>query len=198
MSKKYGYVRVSSSSQNLDRQIKELESHDLIIFEDKASGKDFNRTQWLQLEKNLKRSDELFITSLDRLARDKELIKSKLADLKARGVVIRILDVPTTMQDFPVGSEWVQDMIYNILIEVLSTMAQKERESIRVRQAQGIANAKANGKYAVKVTQSDFKPFYEKYLSREIKTKSALADVLKISRVTLDKLIKEFETKFVG
>ena len=188
---KYGYARVSSSSQNLARQVAELKKYGLTIFEDKSSGKDFNRPFWKQLESNLKKGDELYITSLDRLARDKDLIKNKLVELKDKGIVLRILDIPTTLEDFPKDMESIQDMIYNILIEILSTMAQKERESIRVRQAQGIAQAKESGKaFQPKVSKAEFNKAYQLYYTREIKTKKALAEYLNISRVTLDRMVK--------
>lgn len=95
----------------------------------------------------LRRGDTLVIKSLDRLSRNKADIKNELTYFLHNGIRLKVLDIPTTMMDFPEGQEWVMDMVNNILIEVLSSIAQQERETIRTRQAEGIAAAKAKGKY---------------------------------------------------
>jgi len=95
----------------------------------------------------LRSGDTLVVKSLDRLSRNKADIKSELEYFKANGIRLKVLDLPTTMIDYPEGQEWVLDMVNNILIEVLSSIAQQERETIHRRQAEGIAAAKAKGKH---------------------------------------------------
>ena len=150
-SKVFYYARVSTREQNLDRQIaafKAMGAADRDIIVDKASGKDMNRDGYTALKTAmLRRGDVLVVKSLDRLSRNKADIKNELTYFMHNGIRLKVLDIPTTMMDFPEGQEWVMDMVNNILIEVLSSIAQQERETIRTRQAEGIAAAKAKGKY---------------------------------------------------
>jgi DNA invertase Pin-like site-specific DNA recombinase len=94
----------------------------------------------------LRRGDTLVIKSLDRLSRNKRDIKNELQFFKENGIHLKVIDLPTTMMDLPEGQEWVFEMVNNILIEVLGTIAEQERETIRKRQAEGIEAAKQNGK----------------------------------------------------
>lgn len=147
---KFGYVRVSSHSQSEARQVAALEkfSLDRIII-DKASGKDFNRDGWQQLKQFILRDgDELFVASLDRIGRDKIAVTNELRELKTRGVKVRILDVPITLTDAPDGeiAKIFFDMMSQVMIEVMSALAESERILIRQRQAEGIAEMKRTGK----------------------------------------------------
>ncbi len=146
----YYYARVSSKDQNLERQIaafKALGAEERDIITDKESGKDLNRTGYSALKNAmLRRGDTLVIKSLDRLSRNKNDIKNELQFFKDNGIRLKVIDLPTTMMDLPVGQEWIFEMVNNILIEVLGTIAEQERETIRQRQAEGIAAAKRNGK----------------------------------------------------
>ena len=145
------YARVSSQDQNLDRQIEAFhamgaEDRDIIV--DKQSGKDLNREGYQALRNViLRRGDTLVVKSLDRLSRRKADIKAELEYFREAGIRVKVLDLPTTMMDVPEGQEWVFDMVNNILIEVLGTIAQQERTTIKQRQAEGIAAAKAKGKH---------------------------------------------------
>ena len=139
----YAYLRVSTKEQNLERQIvavKEFRSElsKTNIFSDKQSGKNFDRTEYLKLKAVLKSGDELIIKELDRLGRNKEEIKKELSWFKEHKVIVRILNVPTTLIDFQ-GQEWIFDMINNVLIEVMGAIAEQEREKILERQKEGIA-----------------------------------------------------------
>ena len=140
-SRVYGYARVSTRDQNLDRQLLALSEQgiqDRDIIADKESGKDLDRKGYRLLKDGLlRRGDTLVIKSLDRLSRSKGDIKRELEHFRANGIRLKVLDLPTTMQDFPEGQEWIQDMVNNILIEVLSTIAEQERATIRRRQAEG-------------------------------------------------------------
>lgn len=142
----YGYARVSSREQNEDRQIEALTkfgvpSENIIV--DKCSGKDTEREGYQYLKKQVLRTgDTLVIKELDRLSRNKADIKNELEYFKSIGVRIKILDIPTTLTDFPSEQMWVMDMINAILIEVLGSIAENERNKIRARQKEGIEAAK--------------------------------------------------------
>lgn len=142
----YGYARVSTREQNTDRQIEALTKFgvpDQNIIIDKASGKDTEREGYQYLKRQILRSgDTLVIKELDRLSRNKADIKRELETFKEMGVRVKILDIPTTLTDFPPEQLWVQDMINSILIEVLGAIAENERMKIRVRQREGIEAAK--------------------------------------------------------
>lgn len=146
-----GYARVSSKEQNLDRQIIALSQYvppDNIIT-DKQSGKNLDRPGYQALKGalGLRSGDTLYIKSLDRLARNKEDIKNELQWFKEHNVRLMILDLPTSLIQVPDGQEWIIEMINNILIEVLSSIAEQERETIRSRQREGIDAAKSAGKH---------------------------------------------------
>ena len=147
----YYYARVSSKDQHLDRQLAAFAAvgaTERDIITDKESGKDLNRNGYNALKTALlRRGDTLVIKSLDRLSRNKADIKNELQYFKDNGIRLKIQDIPTTLIDYPAGQEWVLDMVNNILIEVLSSIAMQERETIRQRQAEGIAAAKAKGKH---------------------------------------------------
>lgn len=142
----YGYARVSSREQNTDRQLEALTKFGVPeqqIIIDRASGKDTEREGYRYLKHQLLRhGDTLVIKELDRLSRNKADIKRELETFKEMGVRIKILDIPTTLTDFPPEQLWVQDMINSILIEVLGSIAENERMKIRARQREGIEAAK--------------------------------------------------------
>ena len=115
---KYFYARVSTKQQNLARQMDAADTIDGIdrVFSDKQSGKNFDRPGYLELKSALRQGDEVIVKSLDRLGRNKEEMKRELAEFKNMGVLVRVMDIPTTMIEFPVGQEWILDMVNNIQI----------------------------------------------------------------------------------
>ena len=133
------YARVSSKDQNLDRQLaafKALGADERDIITDKESGKDFNRVGYQALKNGmLRQGDTLVVKSLDRLSRNKRDIKTELEWFKNNNIRLKVIDLPTTMMDLPEGQEWVFEMVNNILIEVLGTIAEQERATIKSRQA---------------------------------------------------------------
>ena len=145
------YARVSSREQNLDRQLeafKALGADEREIITDKESGKNLERPGYQALKTAMLRSgDTLVVKSLDRLSRNKSDIKNELQYFKDNGIRLKVIDLPTTMMELPPGQEWVFEMVNNILIEVLGTIAEQERTTIRQRQAEGIAAAKRKGKH---------------------------------------------------
>lgn len=147
-SKVYGYGRVSTSHQNTDRQVEALLQYgiperDIII--DMQSGKDFNRQGYLALKNSMLRSgDTLVVKELDRLGRNKQMVKEELEYFRANGVRVKILNIPTTLMDIE-ENDWILEMVSNILIEVLSTIAEEERIKNHQRQTEGITAAQAKG-----------------------------------------------------
>lgn len=144
-SRTYYYARVSSTGQNLARQLeafRAMGATDRDIITDKASGKDTDRQGYQTLKGQLLRpGDTLIVKSLDRLSRSKADIRDELQYFRSHNIRVKVLDIPTTMLDF--GDEqhsgaWVLDMVNNILIEVLSSMAEQERLTIRQRQREGL------------------------------------------------------------
>lgn len=143
----YGYIRVSSKDQNEDRQLIAMREHDIPdknIFLDKQSGKDFNRTQYQRMVRKMKKEDLLYIKSIDRLGRNYEEILEQWRILtKEKGVDIVVLDMP--LLDTRRGKDLMGTFLSDIVLQVLSFVAENERKNIRQRQAEGISAAKARG-----------------------------------------------------
>ncbi len=147
MANVYGYIRVSSRDQNENRQLIALEGigvADRNIYLDKQSGKDFNRPQYKKLLRKMKKDDLLYIKSIDRLGRNYEEIQQQWRLLtKEKGIDIVVLDMP--LLDTRRGKDLMGTFLSDIVLQVLSFVAENERTNIRQRQAEGIAAAKAKG-----------------------------------------------------
>lgn len=191
-----GYARVSSKEQKLDRQLIELKKYvpaENIIM-DKQSGKDLNRPGYQALKGplGLRQGDTLYIKSLDRLSRNKEDIKKELEWFKQNGIRLMILDLPTSMIQVPPGQEWLIEMINNILIEVLASIAQQERETIRARQREGIDAARLAGRHlgrpAIPVPEK-FHDVVAKWKNGEITAREAMRQT-GLKRSSFYKLVK--------
>ena len=145
--KTYGYVRVSSTDQNEDRQmvaLKEVCVDERNIFVDKQSGKDFDRPNYKKLVRKLKTGDLLYILSIDRLGRNyEEILKQWRILTKDIGIDICVLDMP--LLDTRNGKDLMGTFIADLVLQILSFVAQNERENIKKRQAEGIGAAKAKG-----------------------------------------------------
>lgn len=147
MSKVYGYIRVSSADQNEDRQLVALRSckvPECNLFVDKQSGKDFERPEYRRMLRRLKRDDLLYVKSIDRLGRNYgEILEQWRLLTKEKRVDIVVLDMP--LLDTRSGKDLMGTFIADLVLQILSFVAQNERENIRQRQAEGIAAAKARG-----------------------------------------------------
>lgn len=140
----FGYARVSSADQNPERQEAALrEAGCEIILTDKASGKDFDRPRWKALLRQLKKGDVLIVKSIDRLGRNYRDILETWRELMRRGVSVSVLDMP--LLDTRGNKDLTGQVIADIVLQLLSYVAETEREFIRRRQAEGIAAAKARG-----------------------------------------------------
>lgn len=197
----FGYVRVSSSDQNLDRQIKALkeyaEEHGITIdriFEDKASGKDFNREQYQALKMCLRNEDTLIVKELDRLGRNMDQIKEEWQELQKKGVDIIVID--NELLNTSNKTDLEKTLISNIVFELLSYLAQKEREKIKSRQKEGIEIAKAKGKYKgrkpIEVDMEQFKEVYKSWKAGNITAVRAM-EIMELKKVKFYKVVKEFE-----
>lgn len=190
------YARVSSKDQNLDRQLaafKALSADERDIITDKESGKDFNRAGYQALKNGmLRQGDTLVIKSLDRLSRNKRDIKTELEWFKDNNIRLKVIDLPTTMMDLPEGQEWVFEMVNNILIEVLGTIAEQERATIKSRQAEGINTAKTKGvKFGRPALQfpANWNEVYTQWKNGEITAKVAM-EKTGTKRTSFYKLVK--------
>ena len=194
----FGYVRVSSKEQNLDRQLEALKGYvtdEKYIYSDKASGKDMEREGFQNMLKAMREGDTLYIKSIDRLGRNKELIKGYLEQFKKEGIRVKIIDIPTTLQDRPSEEEWVIDMINNIIIEVYTSMAEQERVNIKQRQSEGIAVAKAKGKHLgrpVLELPKEWEKHYKEWKAGKITAVKFMGEV-DMKKATFYKKVKEYE-----
>ncbi len=145
--KYYGYIRVSTKEQNEDRQVDALKVYEIPsknVFMDKQSGKDFERPAYQQLIRKLKKGDVLIIKSIDRLGRNyDEIIEQWRVITKQIDADIVVIDMP--LLDTRVGKDLTGKFVADLVLQILSYVAQTEREAIRQRQAEGIAAAKARG-----------------------------------------------------
>ena len=192
----YFYTRVSTKDQNLARQLEEAKSYKNVdeVFCDKQSGKSYDRPEYERLKAIVRKGDEVIVKEMDRLGRNKEATKDEIKWFKDNGITLRILELPTTLIDFN-GQEWIADMINNMLIEVLTTIAEQEVKKIDRRRAEGIAampivngkkistkTGRAYGRPQAEV-DGDFQKFLEKQKRGEMSVKEC-CDILHISRST--------------
>ncbi len=196
MNKTYYYARVSTTEQNLDRQIelfRSLGADDRDIITDKQSGKSLDRTGYNALKNAILRAgDTLVIKSLDRLSRSKTDIKNELKYFKDNNIRLKVTDLPTTMIDLPSEQSWVIDMVNNIMIEVLSSIAEQEYNTIHQRQSEGIAAAKAKGKHLGRpklIKPDNWDSVISEYKESRITAKEAMTR-LNLKRSSFYKLLK--------
>ena len=175
----YGYVRVSSADQNEDRQLIAMNKNNVPkdnVYIDKQSGKDFERPQYKKLVKKLKAGDLLYILSIDRLGRNYEEIQKQWRMLtKDIGIDICVIDMP--LLDTRNGKDLMGTFIADLVLQILSFVAQNERENIKKRQAQGIAAAKAKGvkfgRPKAKLPEN-FDEIVKKWRKKDISIKTAI------------------------
>ncbi len=196
MSKIYGYVRISTLDQNEDRQLDAMERCEVPqknVYVDKMSGKDFQRPQYQKMVKKLRSGDLLFILSIDRLGRNYEEVQNQWRILtKEIGVDICVIDMP--LLDTRNGKDLMGTFIADLILQILSFVAQNERENIRKRQAEGIAAAKARG---VKFGRPEvelpnyFGKIVKAWEQRKITTEDAV-EKCGVSRATFYRRVREY------
>lgn len=211
MSLQYAYCRISTTDQNIERQIVAIKKYapgisDNNIFIDEKTGKDFEREQYKKMKTILEHISkanlenetiELIVEELDRLGRNADLIKKEIMWFKDHNIIVRILEIPTTLSEVDESNRWVMEMVTNLLIEVYAQLAQAELEKRAKRQAEGIAVAKANGVYKgrkpIQLDNKQFELVYTRWKSNEITARQAMTE-LNIKSNTFYRRVKEYET----
>ncbi|MCU5242632.1 recombinase family protein [Bacillus bombysepticus] len=198
-SRKIGYVRVSAKDQNEGRQLealKELGISERDIYVDKQSGKDFDRPEYQILKRVLRKGDILYVHSLDRLGRNKDAILKEwneiTQEIQADIIVIDMPLLDTTKYKDSVGT-----FVADLVLQILSWIAEEERKKIRIRQAEGISNARKQGKELgrPKATITDnFIDAYKRWKAGEITAIAAMNET-EVGKTTFYKLVKEYEAK---
>jgi len=196
---RYGYVRVSSFDQNEERQMISMRNAGVPernIFIDKQSGKDFDRPGYQRLIRKLKKGDILYILSIDRLGRNYEDIQKQWRILtREKGVDIVVIDMP--LLDTRRGKDLMGTFIADLVLQILSFVAQSERERIHERQRQGIEAAKARGVRfgrPEKVMPEDFSVMVQEWEAKQI-TIDEIVDKCQISEATFYRRLRELRTE---
>ena len=203
MSANFGYIRVSTKEQNIDRQKEELikqGADESRLFIDYATGKNTDRVALQHLLQALQDGDTLYIHELDRLGRSKRDIISVLKEIHEKGVTVRILDIPTTLIDlssFGDLTKPIMDMINNLLIEVYATLAEAELKKMQKRQKEGIEAAQKRGvKFGRPKHQIDkgFIKIYNLWQKKEVSSTMAW-QLLGLKKDTFYRLVKEYQAE---
>ena len=200
MSITYGYARVSSREQNEDRQMIAFDEANVPkenIFVDKQSGKDFNRPKYRRLLRRLKVDDVLFVKSIDRLGRDyAEILEQWRILTKEKKIDIVVIDMP--LLDTRRGKDLMGTFLSDIVLQVLSFVAENERKNIRQRQKEGIEAAKLRGVQfgrPLKPMPENFRHIYDRWIGKEITGEEA-AQLCNVARATFYRKVREWEGKF--
>ncbi len=200
MSITYGYARVSSREQNEDRQMIAFDEANVPkenIFVDKQSGKDFNRPKYRRLLRRLKVDDVLFVKSIDRLGRDyAEILEQWRILTKEKKIDIVVIDMP--LLDTRRGKDLMGTFLSDIVLQVLSFVAENERKNIRQRQKEGIEAAKLRGVQfgrPLKPMPESFRHIYDRWIGKEITGEEA-AQLCNVARATFYRKVREWEGEF--
>ena len=208
----FGYARVSTRDQNIERQVAGIKGYrpdipEANIFIDKKSGKGSltDRDEYVRLKgiveytlSLIKPDDrvEIIIHELDRLGRNKRAVKEELAYWRNRGVLVRILNIPTTLLDTDSETGWVLDMITNVLIEVYASIAEEEIDTRHKRQMEGQEQARLKGvrfgRPSIEYEQDKFNELYDEWKSGKI-TAKVFMDTIGLKRGTFYRRVKDYE-----
>lgn len=198
----YGYVRVSTINQNIDRQLEELYKlgiTDKFIYVDYESGKDFDRKNYQKLIKKIKKDDLIIIKSIDRLGRNYDMIIEEWKRITIeKDADIQVLDMPLLDTRIK-GDNLVGKFISDLVLQVLSFVAQNERENIKARQAEGIRIAKAKGVQFGRpkiILPDDYEQIFENYRLKKISSNEA-CNYLNVKRSTFFKYLKLYKDKLL-
>lgn len=205
MKKTWGYARVSTEDQNLDRQLHAIKQYcpeikDEDIFQDKKSGRNFQREQYQKLKTVLREGDTLIVKDTSRLGRNKHEVKKELEWFKTKKVTLRILNIPTTLMEAK-GNEAIMELVTALLIEVFTSLDEIDYDERRVKQAEGIKAAKERGVYrgrkVMKINKKQFINAFELWDNKRIKI-SDVERMLEIHRKTFHKKAREYRAYLAG
>ena len=198
MSKTVAYVRVSTKEQNLDRQLavlKELGIEEKYIYQDKQSGKDFERIGYQYMKKSLEPGDTVVIKELDRIGRNQKELKKEWEYFKDNEINVRVLDLPALNIDYDDENiKPLVKMINNIIFEIMCWKAENERVTIKQRQAEGIAVAKSNNVRFGRpktIISNNFSDVYKQWKSGIITAKKAM-ELTGLKRTNFYKIAKQY------
>lgn len=196
--KQYGYIRVSTKEQKTDRQLDAMLKQGLVpgcIFEDKQSGRDFNRPNYRRLVRRLRPGDVVFVLSIDRLGRNyREILEQWRFITREKKCHIVVLDMPL-LDTRQKNDDLTGIFVAELVLQILSYVAETERKNIRRRQAEGIASAKARGVLfgrRAKPVPKEFNMIVSKWRNQEIQLKQAL-ELLDMKRSLFYKKVKEMK-----
>ena len=204
MRERYAYVRVSTQTQHVDRQVENIRKHypdidNEHMFIEKISGKRGvdDRAEYAVLRRILRAGDELVLDALDRLGRNKVIIKEEMGYLKNKGVMLRILTIPTTLIDMDENNQaWAIEMINNLLIEVYTSLAEQELTEKERRQRDGIEAAKKRGVYKgrqpIHYDEVKLADIYPRWKSGAVKSKEYM-ELLGLKPNTFYRAIERYE-----
>ncbi|MBO5386872.1 MAG: recombinase family protein [Lachnospiraceae bacterium] len=213
MNIKFAYGRVSTDEQNLDRQLIAFDNYNIPaenLFCDKCTGKTDDREQYQMMKailqrlsyinskKNVEERDiiELYIEELDRLGRTKKIIRDEMQWFADHGIILRILEIPTTLIEIDPQNDWVLEMVNRIIIEVYTAVAEQEMEKRVKRQREGIEAAKARGVYKgrkpITVDAKLFENVYKRWRAGEFTALKAM-DMLGLKTNTFYRMVKQYE-----
>lgn len=195
--KEFGYVRVSSKDQNEARQLDSMydfgiDERDIHI--DKQSGKDFDRPQYQALKMRLRKGDTLYIHSLDRLGRNKEMILNEWKDI-TKNIHANIVVIDMPLLDTRKYNDSIGTFVADLVLQILSWVAEEERTKIKTRQAEGIASAKAQGKHLGRPKTSitpEFEQAYKEWRAGDITAVEAM-NRSNMTKATFYRKVKEYE-----
>lgn len=197
MQKIFGYIRVSSLDQNIDRQLQEMLDigiNERDIYIDKQSGKDFERPKYKALKTVLRSGDIVYIKSIDRFGRNSREIKREWEEITQEiGADIKVMDMP--LLDTTQYKDLIGNFVSNLVLEVLSFVAEQERENIKQRQQEGIKIAKSKGKHLGRpkaVFPEHWEAVYKDWKSNDITAVKAM-EKLGLKKSTFYKLVKQYE-----
>lgn len=205
MKKTWGYARVSTEDQNLARQLHAIKNYcpeikDADIFQDKESGRNFKRKQYIKLKEVLREGDTLIVKDTSRIGRNKSEVKKELEWFKSKKVTLRILNIPTTLMEAK-GNEAIMELVTALLIEVFTSLDEIDYDERRVKQAEGIKAAKERGVYkgrkVLKINKKQFVSKFELWDAKRI----GITDVermLNINRRTFYKKAREYRAYLAG
>lgn len=205
MKKTWGYARVSTADQNLDRQIIAIKNYcptisDDDIFKDKKSGRNFEREEYIEMKKVVREGDTIIVKDTSRIGRNKSEVKKELEWFKSKKVNLRILNIPTTLMDAN-GNEAIMELVTALLIEVFTSLDEIDYDERRVKQMEGIAAARRRGVYrgrkVMEISKKKFVNAFELWDSKRI----GIADVekmLEINRRTFYKKAREYRAFLEG
>ncbi len=200
MARTWGYIRVSTKDQNVDRQVNEilpLLKSDAFLFVDKQTGKNFDRPQYQRLKALLDDGDTLVIKSIDRLGRNYDQIRQEWKEITDRNVYIKVLDFPILDTSNFEADDLMRKFISSLILDVLAYVAENELNSIKQRQREGIVAAKASGKHFGRPEvdyPENWNGIYKMWKQGDITATSAM-EKLGLKRTTFYKLVKKYESE---